>query len=205
SFTLQPVRTLVRSIAYLLLAGFVALPARAQLTAPTSPVDTFALTALHWRLIGPFRSGRSAAAAGSVKRPLEYYSGTTGGGVMKTTDGGYTWKPVTDKYFGGTIGGIAVYPPNPDIVYVGTGEWTLRGNASYGDGVFKTIDGGATWDTLGLAGTRQISRVIVHPWNPDVVFVAALGHESGPNPERGVFRSKDGGKSWQKILFVNDS
>jgi photosystem II stability/assembly factor-like uncharacterized protein len=199
-------RILARSLSSLLLAAFVVVPAGAQqLSAPASPVDSFALKALHWRLIGPFRSGRSVAAAGSAKRPLEYYSGTTGGGVMKTTDGGYTWKPVTDKYFGGTIGGIAIYPPNPDIVYVGTGEWTLRGNASYGDGVFKTTDGGETWDTLGLAETRQISRVIVHPWNPDIVFVAAEGHESGPNPERGVYRSKDGGKTWQKILFVNDS
>jgi photosystem II stability/assembly factor-like uncharacterized protein len=194
-----------RSISFLLLAAVAALPARAQLAAPTAPVDSFALRALRWRLIGPFRSGRSVAAAGSAKRPLEYYAGTTGGGVMKTTDGGYTWMPVTDKYFGGTVGGIAIYPPNPDIVYVGTGEYTLRGNASHGDGVFKTSDGGKTWDTLRLAETRQISRVIVHPWNPEVVYVAALGHESGPNPERGVFRSKDGGKSWQKILFVNDS
>ncbi|MEA3246282.1 MAG: glycosyl hydrolase, partial [Gemmatimonadota bacterium] len=145
-----------RSILAVCLAAITAVPARAQVKAPAStpastpapastPVDTFALRALHWRQIGPFRSGRSVAAAGSVKRPLEYWSGTTGGGVMKTTDGGYTWKPVTDKYFGGTIGGIAVYPPNPDIVYVGTGEYTLRGNASYGDGVFKTTNGGATW------------------------------------------------------------
>ena len=195
------------SLPLLLLAASIALPvpAFAQLSAPIAPVDSVALRALHWRLIGPFRSGRSAVAVGSAKRPLEYYAGTTGGGVMKTTDGGYTWKPVTDKYFGGTIGGIAIYPSNPDIVYVGTGEWTLRGNASYGDGVFKTTDGGATWDTLGLAETRQISRVIVHPWNPDIVYVAALGHESGPNPERGVYRSKDGGKTWQKVLFVNDS
>ncbi|HEX7019172.1 MAG TPA: glycosyl hydrolase [Gemmatimonadaceae bacterium] len=187
------------------LAAMPAMPARAQLSAPASPVDSFAIRALHWRQIGPFRSGRSVAAAGSAARPLEYYAGTTGGGVMKTVDGGYTWHPVTDKYFGGTVGAIAVYPPNPDIVYVGTGEWTLRGNASYGDGVYKTTNGGKTWDTLGLADTRQISRVIVHPWNPDIVYVAALGHESGPNPERGVFRSKDGGKSWQKVLFVNDS
>lgn len=195
-----------RSTPLLLLAAIAAaLPAHAQLTAPASPVDSFAVRALHWRLIGPFRSGRSVAVAGSATRPLEYYAGTTGGGVMKTVDGGYTWKPVTDKYFGGTIGAIAVYPANPDIVYVGTGEWTLRGNASYGDGVFKTTDGGKTWDTLGLADTRQISRVIVHPWNPDIVYVAALGHESGPNPERGIFRSKDGGKTWKKILFVNDS
>jgi photosystem II stability/assembly factor-like uncharacterized protein len=194
-----------RTLLLFLAAGLVATPVRAQLSAPGMPIDTLALRPLHWRLIGPFRSGRSVAAEGSLKRPLEYYSGTTGGGVMKTTDGGYTWKAVTDKYFGGTIGGIAIYPPNPDIVYVGTGEWTLRGNASYGDGVFKTTDGGKTWDTLGLAETRQISRVIVHPWNPDIVYVAALGHESGPNPERGVYRSRDGGKTWQKILFVNDS
>ncbi|HVZ47187.1 MAG TPA: glycosyl hydrolase [Gemmatimonadaceae bacterium] len=197
---------MTRSVPALLLAAICALPAQAQQpTAPAAPLDSFALRALHWRLIGPFRSGRSAAAAGSAKRPLEYWSGTTGGGVMKTTDGGYTWKPASDKYFGGTIGAIAVYPPNPDVVYVGTGEWTLRGNASYGDGVFKTTDGGATWDTLGLASTRQISRVIVHPWNPDVVYVAALGHESAPNPDRGVYRSRDGGKTWQKVLFVNDS
>src|SRR6185295_4570923 len=106
--SLQPATTLPRSLSYLLLAGFVARPASAQLTVPTAPVDSFALRALHWRLIGPFRSGRSVAAAGSAKRPLEYYAGTTGGGVMKTTDVGYTWKPITDKYFGGTIGAIAV-------------------------------------------------------------------------------------------------
>ncbi len=166
--------TLTRSISYLLLGAFVSplLTAQAQRTAPppspppSAPVDSFALRALHWRLIGPFRSGRSVAAAGSAARPFEYYAGTTGGGVMKTTDGGYNWQPVTDKYFGGTIGAIAVYPPNPDIVYVGTGEYTLRGNASHGDGVFKTTDAGKTWDTLGLADTRQISRVVVHPWNP---------------------------------------
>jgi len=169
------------------------------------PVDTLAFAALKWRNIGPYRSGRSVAAAGSVARPNEYYSGTTGGGVMKTTNGGYSWEPVSDKYFGGTIGGIAVYPPNPDIVYVGTGEFTLRGNSSYGDGVYKTTDAGATWSFLGLKDTRQIAAVLVHPWNPDLVYVAALGHGFGPNPERGVFRSKDGGKTWDKILFRNDS
>lgn len=199
--------TLPRPTSYLLLAAFVTplLTAKAQLTAPSAPADSFALRALHWRLIGPFRSGRSVAAAGSAARPLEYYAGTTGGGVVKTTDGGYNWQPVTDKYFGGTIGAIAVYPANPDIVYVGTGEYTLRGNASHGDGVFKSTDAGKTWDTLGLAETRQISRVVVHPWNPDIVYVAALGHESGPNADRGVFKSTDGGKTWKKTLFVNDS
>ncbi len=173
--------------------------------APVHDVDTAAFAGLKWRNIGPYRSGRSVAVAGSVARPLEYYSGTTGGGVMKTTNGGYTWEPVTDKFFGGTIGGIAIYPPNPDIVYVGTGESTLRGNASYGDGVYKTTDGGSSWTFLGLRETRQIARVVVHPWNPDLVYVAALGHAHGPNPERGVFRSKDGGKTWEKILFRNDS
>jgi photosystem II stability/assembly factor-like uncharacterized protein len=191
---------LIRSL--LIAASVAALPLGAQTNAP---LDTFALRALKWRQIGPFRSGRSVAIAGSASRPLEYYSGTTGGGVMKTTDGGYTWQPVTDKYFGGTIGAIAIYPPNPDIVYVGTGEYTLRGNASHGDGVFKSTDGGKTWDTLGLADTRHISRVIVHPWNPDIVWVAALGHMSGPNADRGVYKSTDGGKTWKKTLFVSDS
>src|SRR4029078_3368924 len=135
-----------------------ALPARAQLSAPAAPVDSFGVRALHWRLVGPFRSRRSVGVAGSASPPLEYYSGTTGGGVMKTTDGGYTWQPVTDKYFGGTIRAIARYPPNPDVVSVGAGEYTLRGNASHGDGVFKSTDAGKTWDTLGLAETRQISR-----------------------------------------------
>ncbi len=195
-----PTRLAVASL--LILVG-AARHAAAQST--WQPVDTLAFAALKWRNIGPFRSGRSVAAAGSVARPNEYWSGTTGGGVMKTTNGGYTWEPVSDKYFGGTIGGIAVSPPNPDIVYVGPGEFTLRGNTSYGDGVYKTTDGGATWTFLGLKDTRQIAAVLVHPWNPDLVYVAALGHAFGPNPERGVFRSKDGGKTWDKILFRNDS
>jgi photosystem II stability/assembly factor-like uncharacterized protein len=189
------------------LALFLLPPAVRTGTAQSSyrPVDTLAFAALKWRNIGPYRSGRSVAVAGSVARPYEYYSGTTGGGVMKTTNGGYTWEPVTDKYFGGTVGGIGIYQPNPDIAYVGTGEFTLRGNTSYGDGVYKTTDAGATWSFLGLKETRHISAVLVHPWNPDLVYVAALGHAYGPNPERGVFRSKDGGKTWDKILFRNDS
>ncbi len=189
----------------LALALLLTLGTRAGTAQAYQPVDTAAFAALKWRNIGPFRSGRSVAAAGSVARPNEYYAGTTGGGVMKTTNAGYTWEPVTDKYFGGTIGGIAIYQPNPDIVYVGTGESTLRGNTSDGDGVYKTTDGGATWTSLGLKDTRHIAAVIVHPWNPDLVYVAALGHAFGPNPERGVFRSKDGGKTWEKILFRSDS
>ncbi len=180
----------------------ILLPAAVPLAAP---FDTAALAALRWREIGPFRGGRSVTVAGSDARPKEYWMGTTGGGVFKTTDGGSSWQPMSDKYFGGTIGYIGIAASNPDIVYVGGGEFPLRGNVSHGDGVWKTTDGGKTWVSLGLADTRQISRVIVHPTNPDLAYVAALGHVWGPNPERGVYRTKDGGKNWSKVLFRNDS
>ncbi|MFL5640303.1 MAG: WD40/YVTN/BNR-like repeat-containing protein, partial [Gemmatimonadaceae bacterium] len=167
--------------------------------------DSSAFAALRWREIGPFRGGRSVAVAGSSKRPNEYYFGTTGGGVFKTTDGGITWAPVTDKYFGGTIGAIGISESNPDIVYVGGGEYPIRGNVSHGDGVWRTSDGGKTWTSLGLVDTRQISRVRVHPTNPDVVYVGAQGHVFGPSAERGVYKTTDGGKTWRKILYRNDS
>ena len=176
-------------------------PASAQAT----PYDSTVFAALKWREIGIFRGGRSVAVAGSASRPNEYWMGTTGGGVFKTTDGGDTWLPVTDKYFGGTIGAIGVSESNPDIVYVGTGEYPIRGNVSHGDGVFKTTDGGKKWEFVGLAETQQISRVRVHPANPDIVWVGAQGHAFGPNAERGVYKSTDGGKSWRKVLFRNDS
>ena len=172
---------------------------------PSSIYDTTAFAALKWREIGPFRGGRSVAVAGSSKRPNEYYFGTTGGGVFKTTDGGITWAPVTDKYFGGTIGAIGISESNPDIVYVGAGEYAIRGNVSHGDGVWRTTDAGKTWTSLGLTDTRQISRVRVHPTNPDIVYVGAQGHVFGPNTERGVYKTTDGGKSWKKILYRNDS
>ena len=183
------------------------LPRGTQPATPTSATrfDTAAFAALRWREIGPFRGGRSVAVAGSSKRPNEYYFGTTGGGVFKTTDAGITWAPVTDKYFGGTIGSIGVSESNPDIVYVGGGENPIRGNVSHGDGVWRTGDAGKTWTSLGLSDTRQISRVRVHPTNPDIVYVGALGHVFGPNSERGVFKTTDGGKNWNKILFRNDS
>jgi photosystem II stability/assembly factor-like uncharacterized protein len=131
--------------------------------------------------------------------------GTTGGGVFKTSDGGLTWRPTSDAFFGGTIGAIAVSETNADIVYVGTGEYPIRGNVSHGDGVYRSSDGGRTWTYIGLAETRQISRVRIHPKNPDVVYVGAQGHTFAPNPERGVYRTTDGGKNWKKILFRNDS
>src|SRR5512143_2557357 len=158
-----------------------------------------------WRNIGPESAGRMVAVAGSTARPNEYYFGTTGGGVWKSTDGGKTAVPVTDKYFGGSIGAIAVDERNPDVVWVGGGEYAIRGNVSYGDGVWKTTDAGKTWGYIGLKETQQISRIVIDPRNSDVAYVAALGHVWGTNPERGVFKTTDGGKTWKKVLFRNDS
>ncbi len=168
-------------------------------------IDTTALNTLRWRELGPYRGGRSVAVTGSAARPNEYYMGTVGGGVFKSLDGGQSWAAVTDKYFGGTIGAVAVSASNPDIVYVGGGEYPIRGNVSHGDGVWKSTDAGKTWASLGLEATRHISRVRIHPTNPDLVYVAAEGNVWAPTPERGIYRTKDGGKSWQKILFRNDS
>jgi len=191
-----------RRPAVVFVAALLVLPALARAQAA---YDSTVFAGLTWREIGIFRGGRTVAVAGSAARPREYWMGTTGGGVFKSTDGGETWTPASDKYFGGTIGAFGVSASNPDIVYVGTGEFPIRGNVSRGDGVFKTTDGGKTWTALGLAGTRQIARVRVHPANPDIVYVAAQGDPFGPSPDRGVYKSTDGGKTWTKVLFRNDS
>ena len=180
--------------------------------APASPAarlaaftaDTTALSALHWRAIGPLRGGRSVAAAGSAQRPLEYYMGSTSG-VFKTADAGITWTPVSDKYFGGTIGSIEVDPSNPDVVWVGGGETCIRGNVSHGEGVWRSPDAGKTWQYMGLRETEQIAVVKVSPRDPNTVFVAALGKVHAPSADRGVYKSTDGGKVWKKVLFRNDS
>ncbi|HYH86256.1 MAG TPA: hypothetical protein VEX60_12445 [Pyrinomonadaceae bacterium] len=157
---------------------------------------------LAYRQIGPFRGGRSAAVAGVPSQPFVYYFGATGGGVWKTTDGGVTWEPLGDGTFRtGSVGAVAVSEADPNVVYVGMGEQTLRGNVSHGDGMYKSTDAGKTWKKIGLDDTRHISRVRVHPRNPDLVYVAAIGHCFGPNEQRGVFRSKDGGKTWEKVLY----
>src|SRR5207247_11185872 len=156
--------------------------------------------ALKWRNVGPARGGRSIAVAGSAARPNEYYFGATGGGLWKTTNGGVTWSPVTDgQLTSASVGAVAVAPSNPDVVYIGTGESEIRGNIAQGDGVYKSTDAGKTWTHIGLADTQTIAKIRVHPSNPDVVYVAAFGHPAGASPERGVFRSKDGGKTWDKI------
>lgn len=160
---------------------------------------------LKWRNIGPNRGGRSLGAAGSPGRKNEYYFGATGGGLWKTVDGGNDWFPVTDgQLTSSSVGAVAVAETNPDIVYIGMGEVQLRGSITQGDGVYKTIDGGKTWRHMGLEETQAIARIRVHPTNPDIVYVAALGHPYGDNPERGVFKSTDGGNTWKKTLFVSE-
>ncbi len=165
-------------------------------------VDADHLKLLRWRMVGPSRGGRVVAVAGDPVNKLTFYQGSTGGGVWKTDDGGLNWRNVSDGFFNtGSVGAIAVAPSNPNIVYVGMGEACIRGNASYGDGVYRSNDGGKTWSHLGLEATRQIARVRVHPANPDLVYVAALGDPWGPSPDRGVYRSTDGGRTWEKVLF----
>jgi photosystem II stability/assembly factor-like uncharacterized protein len=167
--------------------------------------DASVFGALQWRSIGPQRGGRSITSAGSALRPNEYYFGATGGGLWKTTDGGTTWHPVTDGQIqSSSVGAVAVAESNPDVVYLGMGETELRGNIMQGDGVYKSTDAGKTWKHIGLGDTQAISRIRVDPSNADVVYVSALGHPYAANAERGVFRSRDGGRTWQKILFKND-
>ncbi len=169
------------------------------LAAQTVPEKLF--DGLRWRLIGPFRGGRTEAATGVPGDPNTFYFGAAGGGIWKTTDAGTVWRPVFDGQRISSIGAIEVAPSDPNVVYAGTGETDLRSDIGFGDGVYKSSDGGATWKNVGLRDTRQIGRILVHPTNPNIVYVAALGHAYGPNEERGVFRSTDGGQTWRKVLY----
>ena len=171
-----------------------------MVTSTTAQSDL--LGSLTWRCIGPFRGGRVVAVAGDPMHPMTFYFGACAGGVWKTTDGGTYWQNVSDGFFKtAAVGAIAVADSDPNVIYVGMGETAIRGDVSHGDGVYKSTDGGKTWTHLGLADTRYIGRVRIHPHNPDLVYVAALGHAFGPNQERGVFRSQDGGKTWEQGLF----
>jgi photosystem II stability/assembly factor-like uncharacterized protein len=160
---------------------------------------------MKYRLVGPFRGGRSLTAAGIPGDPTTYYFGATGGGVWKSTDGALSWSPVFDKEGSGSIGSLAVANSDHNILYVGTGEACIRGNITHGDGVYKSFDGGKTWKNMGLHDSRAIGKVIINPTNPDIVFVAALGHPFGPNMERGIFRTTDGGKTWEKVLYKDEN
>ncbi|MCI0661130.1 MAG: glycosyl hydrolase [Acidobacteria bacterium] len=187
----------------LIIAGTIC-SSNAQQSSQATTADSL-LKGLQWRSIGPFRGGRVTAVAGVPSQPMVYYFGATGGGVWKTTDGGVNWDPISDEYFTtGSVGAIGVSESDPNVIYVGMGESPIRGNVSHGDGVYKSTDAGKTWKKVGLDDTRHIGRVRVHPKNPDLVYVAALGHIFGPNEQRGVFRSKDGGRTWEKVLYRNN-
>jgi len=160
---------------------------------------------MRFRSIGPFRGGRVCAVTGVRGRPATFYFGNTGGGVWKTDDAGTTWDPISDRDFStGSVGAIAVAPSDANVIYVGTGESQPRGNVAAGDGVYKSTDAGRSWLNVGLRATQHISRVVIDPRDPEVVYVAALGHTWGPNPERGIYRSRDGGRSWRRVLFLDD-
>lgn len=175
-----------------------------EATAQQAPFDTTLYNDLNYRSVGPYRGGRSASVSGVIGQPFTYYFGSTGGGVWKTTTGGASWENISDGYFGGSIGAVAVSEWDPNVIYVGGGEKTVRGNVSHGYGMWKSLDAGKTWTHIGLEDSRRIPRVRIHPKNPDLVYAAVLGHLYGPNEERGVFRSSDGGDTWEKILYVND-
>ena len=170
-----------------------------------SKVDSQLFSKMKYRLIGPFRGGRSGAVTGSYKNKNTFYFGATGGGVWKTTDGGNNWNNISDKYFGSSIGAVAVAPSDETIVYVGEGENTMRGNVSEGlGGMWRSDDGGKSWKNIGLKDGRHIIRIVIHPKNPDIVWVAVMGHLFGPNLVRGVYKTTDGGKTWKRTLFIND-
>jgi photosystem II stability/assembly factor-like uncharacterized protein len=190
-------RLAVLSIALLCLLLPVSNPGAQQ-------VDPNLYSGLRWRMIGPFRGGRVNAVSGVVGQPDTFYFGSVGGGVWKSSNAGRTWTPIFDATNVASIGAIAVAPSDANIVYVGTGEPDMRDSIAYGNGVYKSTDAGKTWKHLGLENTKQIGRIIVDPKNPNTVFVAALGNAYTPNPDRGVYRSRDGGVTWQKVLFKND-
>ncbi|HEY6293256.1 MAG TPA: hypothetical protein VI455_17025, partial [Terriglobia bacterium] len=190
--------SLIFVLAAAMLCGFGADQASPQ-------IDPSLYSALKWRLIGPFRGGRAIAAAGVPGDPDTYYFGAVAGGVWKTTNGGITWQPIFDGQPVSSIGAIAVAPSDPNVIYVGTGEADMRSDISFGDGVYKSLDAGRTWRHIGLEDTRAIGRILVDSHDPRVLLVAALGHPYGPNTERGVYRSADGGDTWQRVLYKDEN
>ncbi len=183
----------------------IAPPALAVQPATAQQLDTLAFKDLRYRMAGPFRGGRSTAVAGFVNDPDRWLMGTTGGGVWESDDNGVTWSNISDGYFGGSIGAVAVAGSDPNVIYVGEGSMDIRGNTSAGRGAWKSMDGGRTWTFIGLPEAGQIGRIEVHPRDHDLVYAAALGHPFGKNPERGIFRSSDGGETWEHVLALNDS
>ena len=187
-----------------LFLGSAGLRAQAQ-NATAAGVHAGLYESLRYRLIGPFRAGRTVGAVGVPSQPNVFYIGVNNGGVWKTDDYGRTWEPIFDDAPTGSVGDIAVSPSDPETIYVGTGEGLHRPDLSTGDGIFKSEDGGASWRHVGLGDVQQVGRILVHPQDPDTVYIAGMGHPYGPNEQRGVFRSTDGGATWEKVLYVNQN
>ncbi|GAB5551361.1 MAG: hypothetical protein Sapg2KO_09520 [Saprospiraceae bacterium] len=175
-----------------------------QMEEAKAGMDEMVYNAAKWRLVGPFRGGRASAVTGVPGKPNLFYMAATGGGVWRTQDGGQTWENISDGYFGGSVGDVKVAESDHNVIYAGGGEVTVRGNVSYGYGIWKTVDAGKTWEHIGLPDSRHVGRIRIHPQNPDLVYVSVMGDLYKPSEERGVFRTKDGGKTWERILFAND-
>ena len=184
---------------------FILLPQPVAFAAEESEIDVSHYQDLQYRLLGPFRASRTVGGVGIPTQPNVFYVGVNNGGVWKTDDFGRTWNPIFDEAPTGSVGDLAVSPSHPDVIYVGTGEGLHRPDLAVGDGIFKSVDGGSTWTHIGLDDIQQVARLIVHPSNPDIVFVAGLGHPYGPNEERGVFRTRDGGMTWEKTLYIDEN
>lgn len=204
--TLKIYSSMHKFFLYFFLTLFVNQPAIGQATKAQATVSFEPSTyeGLRWRELGPYRGGRSCTVTGVPNNPNLYYMGTVGGGVWRTTDGGQTWGSITDNYFGGTIGAVAVAESDPNVIYVGEGEQTLRNNVASGTGMWRSTDAGTSWKRIGLTDSKHIARIRIHPKNPDVVYVAAMGNLWKPNEMRGIFRSTDGGQTWKKVLYIND-
>ena len=204
---MKKINFLVLAIGIFFFSGFAQKKASKLTTnvvATASTADSILFSKIKYRSIGPYRGGRSGAVTGSYKNKMNFYFGSTGGGVFKTTDGGSNWKNISDKYFGGTIGSVSVAPSDESVIYVGEGESTMRGNVAEGlGGIWRSDDGGRTWKNLGLKEGRHITRIIIHPKDPNTVWVGVMGHLFGPNEERGVYKTTDGGKTWKKTLYAN--
>jgi photosystem II stability/assembly factor-like uncharacterized protein len=175
----------------------------AQAPGDSPSIDPSLYQDLKYRLVGPFRASRTVGGVGIPTQPNVFFVGVNNGGVWKTDDYGRTWRPIFDRAPTGSIGDLAVSPSHPDVIYVGSGEGLHRPDLGVGDGIFKSTDGGATWQHVGLADLRQVGRIVIHPTNPDIVFVAGMGHPYGPNEQRGVFRTADGGRTWDRVLYVD--
>src|SRR5690242_2842936 len=186
-------RRAILSVAVIALCAVCAGPVASDGTSVLGQVDSHLYNTLHWRNIGPFLGGRVLAVAGIPGEPLLGYFGSVAGGVWKTTNAGTTWTPISDHAPFSSIGAIAIAPSNRNIIYVGTGEAAPRGDITYGEGVYRSADGGNSWTPAGLSDSRHIGAIVIHPKNPDVIFVAALGHVFGPNAERGLYRTTNGG------------